>query len=158
MSGKNNPFFDFDISKMMSDFKIPGVSSEDLMESQRKHIEAATAANQVAIECIQAVTRRQAEIVRQSLQEVAKVAREAWDPANPEKAALRQTEFAKQAFERAISNAREIAEMVAKSNREAFDIVNKRVAENLDEVREVLKNSSGSCCCSASKKATSADK
>ena len=30
---------------------------------------------------------------------------------------------------------KELSEMVAKSNGEAFDVINKRVAESLDEIR-----------------------
>ncbi|HTH16758.1 MAG TPA: TIGR01841 family phasin [Magnetospirillum sp.] len=46
--------------------------------------------------------------------------------------------MAKEAFERALSNMRELSEMVSKANNEAFDLLNKRFAQNLDEMRELF--------------------
>src|SRR5690606_5818899 len=63
-----NPFFNVDFSKVLSDVQVPGVDIDAILASQRKNIEAVTAANQLAIEGMQAVLRRQAEILRQSLE------------------------------------------------------------------------------------------
>ncbi len=68
MTKPNNPFGDFDFtkmmdpSKMMGDFKMSGVDMEKVVSSQRKNLEALTAANQLAIEGMQAIAKRQAEI------------------------------------------------------------------------------------------------
>ena len=53
----------------------------------------------------------------------------------PEAKAAKGTGLTKTAFEKAIANMKELSEMVAKSNGEAFDVINKRVAESLDEIR-----------------------
>ena len=50
-----NPFFDFDFSKIVSEYKLPGVDVEALVSAQRRNIEAITAANQLAFEGLQAV-------------------------------------------------------------------------------------------------------
>jgi hypothetical protein len=47
----------------------------------------------------------------------------------------KQAELARKAFEQALANARELAEMVSKSNTEAFAIINKRVTESLQELK-----------------------
>ena len=65
---KVNPFFDVDVSKfadvskLISEFKLPGVDVEFALASQQKNIQALTAANQLALEGFQAVVRRQSEI------------------------------------------------------------------------------------------------
>src|SRR3546814_16740078 len=55
----------------------------------------------------------------------------------PEAKVAKGTELTKTAFEKAISNMKELSEMVAKSNGEAFDVINRRVAESLDEIRDL---------------------
>jgi len=42
-------FSKFDLRKMMGDLKIPGLDMEVLMNTQRKNIEALTAANKATI-------------------------------------------------------------------------------------------------------------
>ena len=50
----------------------------------------------------------------------------------------KQADLVKLAFEKALSNARELAELVAKSNSEAAEVINKRVSESLEEVKAVV--------------------
>lgn len=130
--------FDFDISKYMGEFKVPGVDVETLVGSQRKNIEALTQANKLAYDGLQAVLKRQVEILRQTMDEVAVVSKDIAEPGNPQDKAAKQAELAKEAFERSLSNMRELAEMIAKANNEAFELLNKRFTQNLDEMRDVF--------------------
>lgn len=144
MAKSENPFLDMDFtksmdfSKFMEQWKVPGLDPQALLEAQRKNIEAITAANRVAFEGVQAISRRQAEILRQSMEEMSRVMQEMAATGAPEQKMAKQAELAKQAFEKAIANMRELAEMGAKSNTEAVETINKRVAESLDEIRESL--------------------
>jgi len=157
MAKPGNPFGDFDFTKMMDpaklmgdfskmmdpsklmgDFKMSGVDTEKLMASQRRNLEALTAANQLAIEGMQAIARRQAEIFRQVMEEGGAAMKDVMGVGSPEDKAARQTELTKEAFKRAIGNMRELAEMVAKSQNEAFEVINKRVADSLDELRDTM--------------------
>ncbi|MDX2101688.1 MAG: phasin family protein [Alphaproteobacteria bacterium] len=134
----SNPFFDMDLSKLMADFKVPGVDIESILATQRKNVEALAQANQLAVEGMQAVARRQAEILRTSLEEATKAAQEMMEQGAPEEKMAKQTELVKVAFEKALSNMRELAEMVAKSNTDAFNVINKRFTESLDEMRGMM--------------------
>lgn len=129
------PFMDMDLTKMMADFKVPGVDVEALLASQRKNIEAVTAANQLAIEGMQAVLRRQAEIMRQTMEEATSMFTEAMSVGAPEDKVAKQADLIKTAFEKTLANMREMAEMVAKSNTEAAEVLSKRVSESLDELK-----------------------
>jgi phasin family protein len=131
-------FFDFDLTKYLGDFRVPGVDMEGLISSQRRNIEALTQANRVAYEGMQAVMRRQAEIMRQTMEEVVHATKELAEPGTAHDKAARQTELAKEAFENALGNLRELADTIAKSNSEAFDLLNTRFSQTLDEVREAL--------------------
>ena len=141
---KANPFFDVDVSKfadvskLISEFKLPGVDVESVLASQQKNIQALTAANQLALEGFQAVVRRQSEIVRQTMEQTSSMMTELMAAGSPEDKVAKQADLVKLAFEKALSNARELAELVAKSNSEAADVINKRVSESLEEVKAVV--------------------
>lgn len=137
-----NPFLEFDISKVLGDFKVPGLDVDAILATQRKNIEAVTAANQLAIEGLQAVLRRQAEIVRASVEEAGSYVNQVVAAGTPEEKAAKQAELVKVAFEKALSNIKELAELVAKSNTEAADVLSKRVSESLDEVKAAIAKSS----------------
>ena len=135
---------DFDFSKMMDfsrlaqDFKMPGVDMSALFESQRRNLDALTQANRRAVEGMQAVAKRQAEIMRQMMEEASGAMCEVMAAGSPEDKASRQAEIAKAAFQRALANMRELADMVTQSNHEAFEMINKRVAESLDELKGIM--------------------
>ena len=132
-------FLDTDFSKAFAGFTLPGFDVEAVLASQRKNIEALTQANQLAVEGVQAVARRQAEIAREAIDEASTVLREIVQPTAPEERVAKQADLLKQTFERSLANARELALMLAKANTEAFDVVAKRVAQGFEEIREEAK-------------------
>jgi len=132
-------FGKFDVTKMLGDVKIPGFDLQAVMDAQRKNIEALNAANQAAVQGMQAVAQRQAEILSQSMSEVSTVAQQlASSASNPQEMTTKQAELIRKAFEQALANMRELAEMVSKSNTEAFAIINKRVTESLQELKSLV--------------------
>ena len=154
MSNPTNPFLDFDFakafemgksfdfakafsdfSKTFGNYKMPEVDMDGLLASQRRNIEALTAANRVAFEGVQAIARRQAELLKQALDEATEASRHLIGAGTPEEKLATQAAIAKDAFDIAIANMREIAEMAAKSNTQALDLVNQRVSESLEEVK-----------------------
>lgn len=148
MSANNpfNPFANvdlskFDMTKLFNDVKIPGFDMKAAMDAQRKNIEALNAANQAAVQGMQAVAQRQAEILSQAVSEISAVAQQlASAGSNPQEMTSKQAEVARKAFEQALANARELAEIVSKSNTEAFAIINKRVSESLQELKALVAN------------------
>jgi phasin family protein len=133
------PVWDVDFSKVLGEFKLPGVDVDAVLQAQRKNIEALTAANRTAAEGVQAFARRQGEILRQNLAELQAQFSSVAAPGAPEEKLAKQTELAKAAFEKAITDMKELAELLAKSNTEAAEIVSKRVSASFDELKTVLK-------------------
>lgn len=130
---------DFDLGKFLSDFQMAGkVDVEAVVQSQRKNVEAVTAANRLAYEGMQAVFHRQMEILRRTAEEVAQSSQNISQGDSPQAIAARQTELAKEAFERSLANMRELGEMIAKSNSEAMELLNRRFTQSLDEFRDFL--------------------
>lgn len=143
----NNPFFSFgefdftkfDPTKMLSTTKIPGVDVQALMASHAKNIEALTQANKMVVEGMQAIAKRQMEIFTQTMTEATKAATLVNMTAAPQDKMQLQMEVAKHAFEQALANMRALADMVQQSNRNAVDVIGKRVADSLDEVKDLVK-------------------
>jgi len=132
-------FLDTDFSKAFAGFTLPGFDVEAVLASQRKNIEALTQANQLAVEGVQAVARRQAEIAREAIDEASTMLRDIVQPTAPEERIAKQAELLKLTFERSLANARELALLLAKANTEAFDVVAKRVAQGFEEIRDEAK-------------------
>jgi len=126
-----------EFSKMLKQYNLPGVDMDALMASQKKNMEALTQANRVALEGMQAVAKRQAEILQETMNEASKAVDVLSKAGSPTEVAAKQAELAKDAFERALSNMRELAEMVAKSNEEATSTINTRISATLDEIKDM---------------------
>lgn len=135
INGKNG-FLDMDLGKAFAGFTFPGFDVETIVAAQRKNLEALTQANQLAVEGFQAVARRQIEIARQSVDEASQLLRDWTQPGAPEERLAKNAELAKNTFEKGLSNARELAELATKANTEAFSVLNKRVAEGFEEIRD----------------------
>lgn len=139
LNGKQS-LFDMDVGKLFAGFNFPGFDVDTLIASQRKNIEALTQANQLAVEGVQAVTRRQVEIARQAFDEASAAMRDMAQPTAPEERMAKQAELAKQAFEKGVANARELADLVTKAQSEAFAVISRRVTEGFDELRDQAKH------------------
>ena len=127
---------DVDFGGFLGGFKLPGFDLAAMMTSQRKNVEALAEANRIACEGMQAVVKRQGEFLRQTLDEATQAAHELTVPgAVPDKAS-KQAALAKETFERALGNARDLGELITKTNAEAFELLRTRFSESLDELRQ----------------------
>jgi len=133
-------FFDFDVTRMMSDFRFRPFDVDALMACQRRNIEALTQASQLTVEAAQAVARRQIEIARQTLEEMSALLRDLAQPASTEDRIVKNTEYAKQMLEKSVSNGREITLLATKAGTEAADVLRRRACEGLDEIRDFAKH------------------
>ena len=133
-----NPFADYDFTKVAGDFKMPAVNVETVVETARKNFAVLTSANTAAVETIKTIAQRQGDMVRAAMEDLSKHGSEVLAAATVEEKAIKNIEFAKKAYETAIANAKEIGDMVGKSQSEAFDALNARVAELTEEVKAAL--------------------
>ena len=138
----------FDFADMMNfgkfgeglNMRFPMMDAEAIMQSQRRNIEVLTQANQICYEGVQAVAQRQAEIMRKSFEDCSRVVQEMAKPGDVEDRLSRQADAAKDAYEASVANMRELAELSVKSNSEAAELLNKRMAEAFDELRGILQS------------------
>ena len=124
------PFFDF--TKLMSQFQLPGVDFATPVDRERKNIEALAKANRIALEGWQRLVRRQAEMLQETMKKVVA-------DASQQDAKKKRADLAKEGFEKALANMRELAEITTQSQKEAFDVVRKRIEENVEGIRNLGK-------------------
>jgi phasin family protein len=125
----------YDLSKVFDGFRFGGFDVQAMAEAQRKNLEALTQANQLVIEGVRALVQRQSEIAQEAANGVSAVLRDWTQQSAPEDRFAKTIEAAKVAFERGLSNARELSEMGSKASADVFGVIQRRVSEGFDEVR-----------------------
>jgi phasin family protein len=133
-----NPFADFDFSKIAGEFKFPMINVETLVETNRKNFAAMTAANTAAVESMKAIAQRQGDMVRAAMEELSKAGSDVMAAATVEEKAAKHIDFVKKSFDVAVSNAKELGELYAKGQTEAFETLSARVAELTEEVKAAI--------------------
>jgi phasin family protein len=137
------PMPDFgEFSKLFAEMKLPALPDmEAFVSASRRNMETLTAANRVALEGAQAVARRHMEIVQQSMAELTDAVRSLSTMEAPQAKAARQAELLKQAYERAVTNMKELSDLITESNAEAVKLLNSRFAEAMDEIKALADKS-----------------
>ena len=136
-NGFTNPF-EVDMTKVMSGMKVPSLNFQALATSQRKNFEALAAANKMALEGMQEIARRQSEIVSQGVEDISGAVSNLLTATTLEDRTVKNAEFAKTLYQKALANFWDLGEMVTKSNSRTFGVLNKRVADSLDEVKGIV--------------------
>jgi phasin family protein len=128
-----------DFSKLMEQVKLPGFDMTSVIETQRKNIDALTAANQLAYEGMQALVQKQAEMFNKRVQEI-QTAVQKVSAGNPAEVLAQQGEFVQQTFQKVFDDMRELAEMAQKSQTETLAAISKRAAQDMKESKTVSKH------------------
>lgn len=131
--------FSEQFSKLFSQMKMPNLPAiDEVMQAQRRNMEALSAANRVAMEGAQAIGRRNMEIMQQSLAEMSETLTALTTSENPQLRAARQADLVKNAYTRAVANLHEMSDLIQRANGEAIEVLNKRVVEALDEIKVLI--------------------
>ena len=138
----SNPFSQFmpsnDFSKFFEQFQSAPFDLKDVMETQRKNLQAFTEAQQLAMESMQAVAQRQSEILSQIIEDNSAMAKEMMGEGSPEKKLAKNAELFKKIYEKTTGNMQELTDMISKSNAEAGKVLHKRVSASMTELKSAL--------------------
>lgn len=136
-----NPFVNEDFAKFMDmgnlaeQFKMPGIDSNVLIETQRRNFETVTKANQMVLDGAQAILQRQTAILGQAADEAGKAATKLTEPGKPADKWVALTELFKESYELTLGRTRELTAMGAKLQGETSELLSHRVADSLDEIK-----------------------
>ena len=116
-------------------FQVPGFDINTVVDIQRRNVEALTAANQTIAQGLQTVVQRQGEIARQSVKQFQDLVSFKPSSTSVTETLVKQIDVTKTSYEKNVTNARELGDLVAKVGLEAADILSRRVVASLDEVK-----------------------
>ena len=108
-----------------------------LLESGRKDLQALMQANEKSYQGLQTVVQRQTEMIKSAITEWQTAAKE-MPGKDPKENLAKLDELGRQSFQRAIDDIKELANLAAKSQADAFDVVRQRIQSNVDEVTKLL--------------------
>ncbi len=130
MADNNNPFPMPDFNELLKQMQMPGVDLESLMQEGQKNIEAVQEANRAVAEGWQTLTQKQMEIFQETMQRWVENMQAA-SSGSPTENMEKQAEAAREGFEQALTNMRELAQIAADSQMKAMDIMRQRFEENM---------------------------
>lgn len=133
-----NPFSNFDFSKIAGEFKFPMINVETIVEAGRKNFAAVTSASTSAVESMKAIAQRQGDMMRAAMEDFSKHGSDVLAAATVEEKAAKQIDFAKKSYDVVLANAKELGDLYTKGQTDAFTAINARIAELTDEVKAAI--------------------
>lgn len=131
-----------EFTRMIGEMKFPAIpNAEVLLGAHRRNMEALSSANRIALEGAQTVAKRHMEIMQQTMTELTEAMRALAGSEAPQAKAAKQAEMLKRAYERAVAHARELSDLIQRSNRDALEQLNKRFVEAMEEVKQLMDQS-----------------
>ena len=109
-----------------------------MMETQRRNMQAFASMQQMFLEGLQVIAHRQTAMLADITADQANMAREWVQSDTPEDKIADQALIMKHLYERTISHLREINDMVNQSSHETSNVMHKRVASTLAEVKDAI--------------------
>jgi phasin family protein len=118
-------------------FAMPNVDVDAVMAAQRRNVEALTTANQIAADGVKTFAALQSDILRRTMDGYAAAVTGMMSAGDPKTGAVKQAAFAKDSFEKSVDDARELAAIATATQAKTLDVINKRVAEGIDEFQAI---------------------
>lgn len=123
-----------DLSKLIKNFKVPGIDIAAIVDAQRKDMEALAEANRLAYEGIKSLAERRNELLKESLSEWQEMLKTGIGP----DAMSKQAELVRKRVQNAMKNMRELAELEAANRSKAWKVVQDRFQENLGSLQKLI--------------------
>ena len=127
-----------ELTKMIEQFKLPGVDTAEIVAARRKDVDALIMANQAAYEGMRALANKQGEMLQQAMQDIQAAVKGAaggigvGDPG-------KQGELARKAYEKVLGDMKDLAEIARKSQADAMASITQRGTQHLEEVKTMMK-------------------
>jgi phasin family protein len=124
------------IADMLGSFPMSDVAGK-LIEGRRRDLDAIMEANRKSYQGIQAVVERQTAMLKDAIVQWQSAAK-SMTAGGPREGVAKLDELARESFGMAIANVRELAELAARTQADAFEVVRTRIRENVEEVTRLL--------------------
>jgi phasin family protein len=125
-----------EIEKMFGGMQIPGANMDAMMAAQQKNVDALVEANKIAMAGYQEIFQRQVALFEAAVGETQKQFAEAQGKPMSADQAQKSLESMRASVEKALANARELAELAQKANTSAFEVIKTRFEEAVAELKD----------------------
>lgn len=126
-----------ELSARLKDLNVSGGAAA-LLDSGRKDVQALMQANKASYKGLQTVVQRQTDMLKSSIQ--------AWQGAvkampgkDPKQNLAQLDEMGRAAFQQALADMKELAELAARSQADAFEVMRQRIHDNVEQASKLLK-------------------
>lgn len=123
-------------TKLISQFKLPGVDVSAFLESRRKDVEALTEANMTALAGVQQLGQKQVEILRSKMTELQSLMTRLSTPGS--EGVANAGEGMKDALQKAFIDMQELADAAYRAQTDSIAVVTKRLAEHVEEIKTLM--------------------
>lgn len=128
-----NPFGN--LTQMLEQFKVPGVDMSAIIESRRKDIDALVAANQAALDAMQALAKKQTDLLTQAMQGVQEAASGITNGGAGMPDPTKVAELARKAYEKTLLDLKDMAEIARQAQTDAMAGISERASKSLQEIQ-----------------------
>ena len=97
------------LRKFGSDLGLPKLDVDQLIKTQRSHLDAFAQATQIAAEGAASIAKKQREVLAAGLREASELAHEYKPSGSPQEMLAKQAEFANKALDITVQNARDVS-------------------------------------------------
>jgi phasin family protein len=130
----NSSYIDM-LRKFGSDLGLPKLNVDELLQTQKKNLEALGQSAKVAAQGAQTVAQKQREVMEAGLREAATLAREYKPLGKVHENLALQTEYSRTQFDIAVKGAKDSASTARQSTTDAVKIIQDRMKESFEELR-----------------------
>ncbi|HAQ79224.1 MAG: phasin family protein [Bradyrhizobium sp. PARBB1] len=123
------------LRKFGTDLGLPKLNVDELLQTQKKNLEALGQSAKVAAQGAQSVAQKQREVLEAGLREASTLAREYKPLGKVQENLALQTEFARKMFDIAVKGAQDSASTARQSTSDAVKIIQDRMKESFEEFR-----------------------
>ena len=136
MTNETQPFGD--VSAMMAQFKRPGIDMAAIVEARRQDIDALVAANTAAFEAMQAMARKQTEMLTEAMQDMQSAAAGLAGGKGAADASA-QGDAVRKGFEKTLANMKELADMARHAQSDAMARITERATHQMKDMKALVK-------------------
>lgn len=125
------PFFT--ALRSFNDIAFGSAGAGDVAAAYRRNLDAIEQANRVIMDGAMEASRRQSEVLRIVMSDIAKAAQQITSAPTPIDAAKFQAQFVETAVSGAIDRMRDVNDAFARANADALDVLRQRLIDSIDE-------------------------
>jgi phasin family protein len=115
-----------------------GASMEKLLSLYKRNLQAFSAISQLTVDCGQALSRCNADIVQQNLNGLVRAMESLSDADSSGSKVKASADIIQESWQRSTASAKQAAQILGRSNREVYEVLSQRMQETVSELQDIL--------------------